>query len=256
MNAGLRATGKPSGPVSARVYFFLVSVALVAAAVPLVLVAQTAEHHPNPIRSKAVPANPDFSGVWFIEEYHRNLLPKEDPPLLPAALELFQKRQYDSAHHDPDVAIDPTERCIPPGIPRTELQPFPWEIVQARDRVVQIFEYQSLVRQIFTDGRKHPGDLEPTYMGHSIGKFEGDTLVIDTVGFNDMTWLDPMGLPHSDAMHVTERMRRLDHDTLENTYTIDDPKTYSKAWTASKTFKLKPDWQIKEYVCAENNTVK
>ena len=93
-------------------------------------------------------------------------------------------------------------------------------------------------------------------MGHSAGKFEGDTLVIDTVGFNDKTWLDPMGLPHSEAMHVTERMRRVDHDTLENTYTIDDPKMYSKPWTASKIFKLKPDWEIKEYVCAENNSVK
>ena len=233
-------------------------VLVAAAVVPLVLFAQSAErpHHMNPIRSRAVPATPDFSGVWFIEEYHRTLLPREDPPLLPAALELFKKRQYDSTHHDPDVAIDPTERCIPPGIPRTELQPFPWEIVQARDRIVQIFEYQSLIRQIFTDGRGHPSDLEPTYMGHSIGKYENGDLVIDAVGFNDNTWLDPMGLPHSDAMHVTERMHRVDHDTLENTYTIDDPKTYAKPWTATKVFKLKPDWEIKEYVCAENNSVK
>jgi hypothetical protein len=80
--------------------------------------------------------------------------------------------------------------------------------------------------------------------------------VIDTVGFNDKTWLDPMGLPHSDALHVVERMRRVDHDTLKDTYTIDDPKTYSKPWTAMRTFKLHSDWQIKEYVCTENNTVK
>jgi hypothetical protein len=242
-----------------RRYFFVAAI-LAAAAVPLALFAQTATapqtHHPNPIRSWATLPNPDFSGVWFIDEYHRNLLPKEDPPFLPAALEAFKKLQYESAHHDPDVAIDPTERCIPPGIPRTELQPFPWEIVQARDRIVQIFEYQSLVRQIFTDGRGHPSDFEPTYMGHSTGKFEGDTLVIDTVGFNDKTWLDPMGLPHSDALHVVERMRRVDHDTLKDTYTIDDPKTYSKPWTAMRTFKLHSDWQIKEYVCTENNTVK
>ncbi len=246
---------KKSGCVSTR-NGFLVFVFVTVAAVPIILFAQGAAHHPNSIRSRAVPATSDLSGVWFIEEYHRNLLPKEDPPLLPAALELFKKRQYDLAHHDPDMAIDPTERCIPPGIPRTELQPFPWEIVQARDRVMQIFEYQSLVRQIFTDGRGHPSDLEPTYMGHSIGKFENGELVIDTAGFNDGTWLDPMGLPHSDAMHVTEHMRRVDHDTLENTYTIDDPKTYVRPWTATKTFKLKPDWEIKEYVCAENNTVK
>jgi hypothetical protein len=136
------------------------------------------------------------------------------------------------------------------------LQPFPWEIVQARDRVIMIFEYQSLVRQIFTDGRGHPKDLEPTYMGNAIGKFEGDTLVIDTIGFNDKTWLDPMGLPHSDALHVVERLRRVDHDTLVDDYTIEDPKAYKKIWTTQKTFKLKPDWQIQEYVCTENNTVK
>jgi hypothetical protein len=121
---------------------------------------------------------------------------------------------------------------------------------------VIIYEYQSLMRQIFMDGRKHPSDLEPTYMGHAIGKFEGDTLIIDTVGFNDKTWLDPMGLPHTDALHVIERMRRVIHDTLEDRYTIDDSKAYAKPWTATRIFKLKPEWQIKEYVCEENNTVK
>jgi hypothetical protein len=234
---------------------FLISAFLAALAFPLVLFAQ-ANKHPNPIRSWATAAGPDFSGVWFIDEYHRTILSKEDPPFQPWAEALFKQRNYDNTHHDPDVSIDPTERCIPPGIPRTMFQPFPWEIVQARDRIVVIFEYQSLVRQIFMDGRGHPSDLEPTYMGHATGKFEGDTLVIDTVGFNDKTWLDPMGLPHSDALHVIEHMRRLDHDTLEDTYTIDDAKAYTKPWTATRIFKLKADWQIKEYVCTENNTVK
>jgi hypothetical protein len=93
-------------------------------------------------------------------------------------------------------------------------------------------------------------------MGHATGKYDGDALVIDTVGFNDKTWLDPMGLPHSDALHVIERMRRVDHDTLEDQITIDDPKAYTKPWTATKIFKRKPDWQIQEYVCEENNKVK
>lgn len=234
---------------------FVILLVFVALAVPLSLFPQ-APRHLNPIRSRAVATAPDFSGVWFIDEYRRSLLPNEDPPFQPWAEELLKKRNYESSHHDPDVSVDPTERCIPPGIPRTELQPFPWEIVQARDRIVQIFEYQSLVRQIFTDGRGHPTDLEPTYMGNAIGKFEGNTLVIDTVGFNDKTWLDPMGLPHSEALHVTERMRRVDHETLEDTYTIDDPKAYTKPWTATRIFRLKADWQIKEYVCTENNTVK
>jgi len=227
----------------------------IALALPLVLPAQNPPR-PNPVRSHATALTPDFSGVWFVDEYRRNILPNEDPPLQPWAKELFDKRSYDNSHHDPDVAIDPTEKCIPPGIPRTMSQPFPWEIVYARDRVLMIFEYQGLIRQIFTDGRKHPDDLDPTYMGHSIGKFEGDALVVDTVGFNDKTWLDPMGLPHTEALHVTEHIRRVDHDTLTDEYTIDDPKAYTKPWKATRIFKLKPDWQIKEYVCAENNTVK
>jgi hypothetical protein len=224
-------------------------------ALPLFQFAQYTPH-PNPIKSRATAIAPDFSGVWFIDEYHRNILPNEDPPFKPWAEALFKERDFQNTHRDPDSGPDPTERCIPPGIPRTMLQPFPWEIVQARDRVIMIFEYQSLIRQIFTDGRGHPKDLEPTYMGHAIGKFEGDTLVIDTVGFNDKTWLDPMGLPHSEAMHVIEHLRRVDHDTLVDEYTIDDPKAYTKSWTTQRTFKLKPDWQIQEYVCTENNTVK
>jgi hypothetical protein len=230
-------------------------VALTVFALPLVVLSQNAPQA-GPPKARPVSAAPDFSGVWFIDEYRRNILPNEDPPFQTWAAALFKKRNFENEHRGPDSGPDPTERCIPPGIPRTMLQPFPWEIVQARDRVIMIFEYQSLIRQIFTDGRGHPKDLEPTYMGHAIGKFQGDALVIDTVGFNDKTWLDPMGLPHSEAMHVIERIRRVDHDTLIDEYTIDDPKAYTKSWTTQRTFKLKPDWQIQEYVCTENNNVK
>ena len=212
--------------------------------------------HTGWAKTQAASATPDFSGVWFVHEYHKNILPKEDPPFQPWAEALFKKRDLQASHADPDSGPDPTARCIPPGIPRSMLQPFPWEIVQARDRVVMIFEYQSLVRQIFTDGRGHPKDLEPTYMGHSIGRYEGDTLVVDTIGFNDKTWLDPKGLPHTDALHVVERIRRVDHGSLEDDYSIDDPKAYRKPWTAQKFFELKPAWQIQEYVCAENNKIR
>jgi hypothetical protein len=222
---------------------------------PIGILAQTAPPRTN-AKPKAIPAVPDFSGVWFIREYSRTILPKEDPPLQPEAEKFFQQRVYDNSHHDPDQSVDPTEKCIPPGVPRTMLQPFPWEIVQAPGRIVIVYEYQAIPRQIFMDGRAHPADLDPTYMGHSTGKYEGDTLVIDTVGFNDKTWLDPMGLPHSGAMHVIERLRRTDHDTLIDDVTIDDPKTYTKPWTAQITFKLHADWQIQEYVCAENNRSK
>ena len=212
--------------------------------------------HAGAAKNRSAPATPDLSGVWFIPEYHRTLLPNEDPPFQSWAEALLKKRDVENNTADPDSGPDPIERCFPPGVPRIMLQPFPWEIVQAKDRVVMIFEYQALTRQIFMDGRGHPKDLDQTYMGHSIGKYEGDTLVVDTIGFNDKTWLDPMGLPHSDALHVVERLRRVDHDTLQVDYTIDDPKAYTKTWTAQRIFKLHPDWQIKEYVCAENNEVK
>ena len=226
--------------------------ALVSASVTL------GQNAPRPQSSKPAAARtvPDFSGVWLIGEYSRSILPKEDPPLRPEAEKIFQQRVYDNSHHDPDVSVDPTEKCIPPGVPRSMLQAPPWEITHTPSRVVIIYEYQAIPRQIFMDGRAHPSDQEPTYMGHSTGKYEGDTLVIDTVGFNDKTWLDPMGLPHSESMHVIEHLRRTDHDTLVDEVTIDDPKTYTKPWTAQITFKLHADWQIQEYVCTENNRVK
>lgn len=204
---------------------------------------------------RAASATPDFSGVWFVRAYRRNILPNEDPPFQHWAEALFKKRELDETRADPNHGPDPAARCIPPGIPRTMLQPFPFEIIHARDRVIMVFEYQSLIRQIFIDGRAHPKDLDPTYMGHAIGRFEGDTLVVDTTGFNDKTWLDPMGLPHTTALHVVEQIRRPDHDTLEDDVTIEDPKAYTKPWTAQLIYSLKPDWQIQEYVCAENNKV-
>ncbi len=184
------------------------------------------------------------------------MIPNDDAPLQPWAKALFDKRVLAGKEADPNSGPDPAERCIPPGTPRIMLQPFPWEIVHARDRVIMFFEYQAIVRQIYTDGRGHPKDLEPTYMGHSIGKYEGDTLVIDTIGLNDKTWLNPTGIPHSDELHVIEHLRRIDHDTLVDDYTFEDPKAFTKPWAAHRVFKLKPDWQLQEYVCAENNKVK
>jgi hypothetical protein len=148
---------------------------------------------------------------------------------------------------------DPELTCVPPGIPATLLEPFPIEILQVPGKILMLFEYDHLARPIYTDGRKIPSDPDPTYMGTSVGRWEGDTLVVDTVGFNEKTWLDSTGLPHSDALHVTERIRRLDHNTLEDLITIDDPKMYTKPWTVRKVFDLKPKWQIMEYECEENN---
>jgi hypothetical protein len=121
--------------------------------------------------------------------------------------------------------------CLPPGVPRIYIQPFALEMIQSPGRVLEYFEFDHHIRQIFTDGRQHPKDPELTWMGDSIGWYEGDTLVIDTVGLNEKTWIDRGGLPHSSQLHVTERIRRPNHDALEIAITIDDPKAYTTSWS-------------------------
>ena len=143
---------------------------------------------------------------------------------------------------------DPVYGCFPPGVPRIYLHRKPMEIIQLSNEVIMMFEYARIVRHIYTDGRPHDKFLDPPlWMGDSIGKWEGDTLVVDVIGFNDKTWLDRIGHPHSDVLHVVERIRRADHGTLEDEITIDDPKAYKKPWTIQSTFDLQPgvdiDWE-------------
>ena len=128
------------------------------------------------------------------------------------------------------------------------------EIMQTPGKVVMLYEYDHFVREIYTDGRQHPKDPNSTWMGDSIGKWEGDTLVIDSVGFNDKTWLDNEGHPHSEDLHVVERVHRLSHDALTIDVQIEDPKAYTKAWGGHMVFELKPDWTLGEMVCEDNIT--
>jgi hypothetical protein len=178
------------------------------------------------------------------QRFSLKLLPNGDPPFLPDAEARFRKVKRDD---------DPNFRCLPYGVPRIILARLPFEIVQLPDRVLIIYEADHWARQVFMDGRQHPTDRNPTFMGHSTGKWDGDTLVIDTVGFNDQTWLDHTGLPHSDALHLVERMRRVSSDVLQVDITVDDPKTYAKPWTAQKMFNSHPDWEILENVCVPYN---
>jgi hypothetical protein len=117
-----------------------------------------------------------------------------------------------------------------------------------------LFEYDHFVRHIYTDGRSHPADPNPSWMGDSIGTWEGNTLVVDTVGFNDKSWLDNDGHPHSEDLHLEERIRRVSHDALAIDVTIDDPKAYTKAWTAHWNYELKPGWDLGEMICEDNGT--
>lgn len=188
---------------------------------------------------------PDISGVWLVAKFQPALFPKGGAPLQPWAQAKFNA--FNPKKNDPDLA------CLPQGVPRTMFVPAPMEILQLPTRVIIIHESVQVLRQIYMN-RKHRDDLYPTYSGDSIGKWEADTLVVDTIGFNDKTLVDMYGgLPHSEAMHVIERIRRVDHETLVDDMTIEDPMAYTKPITAQQIYKLKPGWEIQEYVCEENN---
>jgi len=192
---------------------------------------------------------------------------KEAPAMLPWA-EAYFKAVRTGMEHDPlDTAtrlheegrddMNPTIQCLPHGPTRILTgNNRPFEILQAPGRVIMLFELNHYVRQIWMDGRKHPTDRGPTWMGHSIGRWDGNTLVVDTVGINDLTWIDAAGHPHTDALHVVERYRRVDQDTLEDQLTFDDPKTYAKPWTATQFFKFHPNEELQEDIQCEDHLMK
>lgn len=198
-------------------------------------------------------AQVDLSGVWMRQAPGNGFSEAPPPPMTPWGVEQFRSHKPTVGPQAALDANDPTLACAPPGLPYVLAIPTPFEIVQTRGQVMQLFEYNHFVRRIHTDGRPHPADLRDTgvyeWHGHSIGRWEGDTFVIDTIGFNDATWLDRLGHPHSDALHVVERIRRVDHDTLEYGVTIDDPKAYTAPWAGRMIFTLRPDWEIFEHVC-------
>jgi hypothetical protein len=217
--------------------------------------AQTGSHA---ALSKAKPALasgvPDLSGIWRAP-HDAVTFASSDPPMLPWAQAKFKVAKPGYGPRATPDSTDPILRCLPPGVPRIMLMPFPMQIVQSPTQVVMIFEYDHYVRQIYLDRKEHPKDVSPTWMGDSIGRWEGNTLVVDTTGFNDKAWLDQVGHPHSDALHLIERIRRVDHDTLQVDLTIDDPKAYSKPWTGQQIYKLRPSWELIEYVCEDNMDV-
>ena len=147
----------------------------------------------------------------------------------------------------------PSLNCLPWGVPASTLFAPVHKIVQTPGLIVIMLEVDSgATRQIYTDGRKLPVDPDPLWYGYSVGKWEGDTLVVETAGFNDKSWLDSMGHPHSEAMRVVERYRRRDFGHLDVEITIDDPKMYIKPFTIKVTHLLQADMDILEYFCAEN----
>jgi hypothetical protein len=195
---------------------------------------------------KTADGKPDLTGIWVVAtgKYIANLAADSiEVPFRPEAAALYKHRR------ETNSLGRPTEQCLPHAVPDAALVPYPFKIIQTPAQLVILFEPFIDYRQIFTDGRTHPVDPQPTWMGYSVGKWEGDTLVVDTTGFNDRTWLDDGGHPHSDALHVTERFRRIDFGHMELGITIDDPKMYTKPWSATVPYNLLPDTELIEYVC-------
>ena len=187
----------------------------------------------------------DLTGVWNKSIHQNTSRPIEPLPFTAEGLRAF---------NEVAEVIDPTSRCILPGVPRVNNSPYPMQIEQVDDKVIFLYEYMSNYRIINTDGRGHRPNWEPSLMGDSIGTWEGDTLVIDTVGLTDRTWLDDHGNRHSDALHVVERWRRISANELWYEATIDDPKFYTEPWTTGYIIPLAPpNWEVMEYACTDNN---
>ena len=190
----------------------------------------------------------DFTGIWtpdrnFIYDIQDALTPGEKLPLQPWALKTAQERQSKD---------DPEALCLPTGVPRQA--PYPWRIMQNAEMMFFLFEGNiHSYRQIFLTNPKHPADWNPNWYGHSSAKWEGDTLVIDTVGFNDKFWFDFAGHPHTEQLHVIERFRRPDFDHLEYETTIDDPGAYTKPFVMHGKSTYARDMELMEFICNENN---
>jgi hypothetical protein len=197
---------------------------------------------------KTPDGKPDLSGLWgpdktFMWDLSSGLNPGEALPIQPWALKLSKERM---SREDPALA------CMPMGIPRQS--PYPWKIIQTPKEIIFLYEGSThSYRQIFMDGRGHPSDLDASWMGDSIGKWEGDTLVVDTIGFNDKFWFDEAGHPHTEKLHIIERYRRRDLGHMDIDVTIDDPGAYTKPFTVHGHSPLLVNAEIMEYVCNENN---
>ena len=159
-----------------------------------------------------------------------------DVPMQPWAKQLYDQRQANLSVDDPEG------KCLPPGIPRLYATPFPFQVYQVPDRVIFIFEGGAHIwRVVYTDGRPHVKDPNPSFVGDSVGHWEGDTLVVDTIGFNETTWLDQEGHPHTEALHTIERFTRQDESTLHYEVTIDDPKVFTRPWRMRMPLYLRTD---------------
>jgi len=217
---------------------------------------------PASAQSSATPEQgADLSGVWTgmnlpgTSEWAIYTFSEEPPQMTDWGLARFEESKPQRGPNGVPVAEtnDLVYQCFPPGTPRIYIHPFPVEIIQTPGRVMMIFEYDHLIRQIYTDGRDHRTDLSPSWMGDSTGHWEGNVLVVESVNFNDKTWVTRHGLPHSEQMRLTERIQINDDGNLQIDMRIDDPIAYAEPWVFQRFFR-KTDWTIAEFMCMDNAT--
>jgi len=212
-----------------------------------------------------VNGKPDLSGIWQVEaeprgpglfglgespnsKYFRDILSdfkRGEEPLTLEGAEILRRNTQ------PGV-VGPNLRCLPDGVPHADLLPEPFKIIQTPGEILFLYEVETMFRQVFTDGRNFPVDPSPTWLGYSVGRWDGDSLVVDTVGFNDLSWLDARGHGHSEEMRVEERFRRHDFGHLDVTVTITDPKIFTRPVTINFVEQLLPDTDVYEHICNEN----
>ncbi len=197
---------------------------------------------------KGADGHPLLAGIWSPDTRPLQVIaPSADIPFQPWSRKVSEARADGSHGRE-----DPAAYCIP-GMPKLVVLPYPYKIVQVPGMTLILYEGFTTYRQIFTDGRALPKDPQPSWLGYSVGKWDGDTFIVDTIGVNERTWLDNAGRPHTDAMHLTERYRRRDFGHLDMSLTIDDPKAYTRPWTVNENATLLPDTDLLEYICSEDN---
>jgi len=195
---------------------------------------------------------PDLSGIWASADnkYLQNLAADGiEVPFQPWAEKLYKERSENLGKGRP------SERCLTHGVTDFDALGINWKIIQTPGMIAVLYEAYNHYRQIFLDGRPLPKPTQPAYLGYSVGRWEGETLVVETTGFNDVGWLDDGGHPQTEALHVTERFRRRDFGHMDLQLTIDDPKAYTKPWGPTLRLNFQPDDELMESICENEKDV-
>jgi hypothetical protein len=207
------------------------------------------------LSASAQAETPDISGTWWATEYHARiqLVGGGDLPLTTTGKAAYEKNT--AGLKDGSITDAARKFCVPDGLPRVLATPYPFEIIQAPPgQITIIHELNHQIRVVAMD-KPMPGEKElttfPFYNGHSVGHFEGDTLVIETAGFNEKTFIDATGAPHTDEMQTTERIRRISPTQLEDVIIVHDPAYYSQDWQARFVYNLRNEVRLEDYVCGE-----